>query len=390
MSSQSLNISLGIDIDTRTIDIDTSDQVQQIGGRFDEALSTSLSAHSAHEEALRRIEHYSMTSMHSSANSIRSMDSIRTELSRLEAMITSANVTHPSETENRNSHTRRGSSSTERRSLNVAESIHQASRLSIAGPLPKHSGDSSNAKDSGIEPTPRQNPIDGSRKNLNHSSQSQRTSAMAVDHHHQPDCYISSTDYRSFLDDSNNTNNRSADAPAEGENKSSFLYAEFSKKAEPRQHESPRVEIDFSAIHSIVQQSLASIYPPEVVDYVSIRRVMTLCEDHIDLLDRRPSVQISANGKMGGVGYIGHGAPIYTHQPMIDLRNRMTELRGAIKASREQCKLAGYSLSELDKLLFSPGSRSYAPVASPSLMPEADGGDDSSSVYSEDFHSTTE
>ena len=213
---------------------------------------------------------------------------------------------------------------------------------------------------------------------------------MAVDHYHQPDYYISSTEYRSFLDDSNNTNDRSTDAPAEEENKSSFLYAEFSKKAEPRQHESPRIEIDFSVIHSITRQSLASIYPPEVVDYVSVRQVMAHCEAHIELLDKRPSVQILANGKMGGVGYIGHGAPAYTHQLMVNLKNRMIDLRGAIKVSREQCKQAGYSLSELDKLLFPPGSRSYAPADSLSLMPETDGGDDSSSVYSEDFHSTTE
>ena len=46
------------------------------------------SRHSIHEEALQRIEQYSITSMRSSAHSLRSVDSIRTELSRLEAMIT--------------------------------------------------------------------------------------------------------------------------------------------------------------------------------------------------------------------------------------------------------------------------------------------------------------
>lgn len=315
------------------------------------------------------------------------MDSIRTDLSRLEAMITSANVTHRSATHNGTNHTGRGSSFIERQSFTVAEGVRQASHLLVSGPLPKHSGDSSDVRDSGIEPSPRQTSLDMIRNSLDYGSQSQRTRAIATDHHHRPDYYMSSTDYRSFLDDSNNTNNRSADAPAEEENKSSLLYAEFSKKDEPRQHESLGIEID---IHSIVRQSLASIYPPEVVDYVSIRQAMTLCEGHIDLLDKRPSVQISANGNMGGVGYTSHGAPAYTNQPMVNLRNRMIELRGAIKVSREQCKQAGYSLAELDKLLFPPGSGSYAPVDSPSLMPKTDGGDDSSSVYSEDFHSTIE
>ena len=59
-------------------------------GRFDDALTTSLSSHVAHEETLRRIERYSITSIRSSADSLRSVDSLRTELSRLEAMITSS------------------------------------------------------------------------------------------------------------------------------------------------------------------------------------------------------------------------------------------------------------------------------------------------------------
>lgn len=59
-------------------------------GRFDDALTTSLSSQGAHQETLRRIEQYSITSMRSSTRSLRSMDSLRSELSRLEAMITSS------------------------------------------------------------------------------------------------------------------------------------------------------------------------------------------------------------------------------------------------------------------------------------------------------------
>lgn len=68
-------------------------------GRFDDALTTSLSSHGAHGEALRRIEQYSITSMRSSAHSLKSMDSIRSELSRLEAMITSSRATSTSRLE---------------------------------------------------------------------------------------------------------------------------------------------------------------------------------------------------------------------------------------------------------------------------------------------------
>ncbi len=83
----------------RTIDLHTSEQIYQMRGRFDDALTTSISSHGAHGEALRRIEQYSITSMRSSAYSLKSMDSIRSELSRLEAMITSSRATSTSRLE---------------------------------------------------------------------------------------------------------------------------------------------------------------------------------------------------------------------------------------------------------------------------------------------------
>lgn len=379
-------MSLGIDSRSRTIDIDTSDQVHHIGGRFNEALSTSLSIHGAHEEALRRIEHYSMTSMHSSAHSIRSMDSIRMELSRLEGMITSASATHPPEIETGNTHRRRDSKSTERRNSAV-EGGKRDSNMSISGPLPKHSGESSTARHSGTAFAPRQNSIDRTRKSQESSSQSQRTREVAAEHCIEFDHQISSTDYRSLVDETDDVKNRSMENPAQEGNKSSFLYAEFSKKSQPRQVESSAVEIDHGAIHRILRQSLAVIYPPEVVDYVSVKHFTTLCEDHMKMLDIRPNIQVSPNGK---VKYVDDDTPASARPSMIHLKDRLIELRTAIQLSRERCIQAGYSLSELDNLLSSSGSGSYAPASQPPPMPETDGEDDSSSIYSEDFHSTTE
>lgn len=392
----SLYTSLGIDSECRTIDIDVSDQVHQIGGRFDEALSTSLSIHGAHQEALRRIEHYSMTSMHSSAHSIRSMDSIRTELSRLEAMITSASVTHPSKTETGNSHARRGSSHTERGIPAVEEGGTRTSNLSLSDLLPEHSGNRSTARDSGIKLNSRQGSFNEARKSLELSSQSQRTREMAVEQCVQPAYQMSSADYRSFLDESDDMESWSMWNPAtEGNpaaegNRSSFLYAEFSKDSEPRQHESPAVGVDCGAIHRILRQSLASSYPPEVVDYVSLRQITSLCEDHIGLLDKKPKFKMSAIGKMKERSSVDDRVPASARQSMIDLKYRLIELHKAIKASREKCTQVGYSLSELDNLLLPPGSISCAPINRPPSMPEIHSGDDSSSLYSEDFHSPAE
>lgn len=382
--------SLGVDSKFRTIDIDTSDQVHQIGGRFDEALSTSLSIHGAHEEALRRIEHYSITSMHSSAHSIRSMDSIRTELSRLEAMITSPNVPQPSETETGKSPSRPGSSCSDRRCSAVPASRNRDSPLSVSGPLPEPSGESFTAEGSGIKLAPRQDVLNENPKSLDRSNQSQRPRSMAIEHRIHPDYHISSAEYRSFMDDSEDINSRPMEFPSDKGNRSSFLYAEFSKNSQPRQRESPEIDNDRSAIHGLLRQSLASVYPPEVVDYVSLQQVATLCEDHIKLLNKRPSVQTSATGKTKEMRSVDDDIPTSAQPSMVSLRKQLLELRNAIKAAREQCIQAGFSLSELDKLLSPPGSGSYASAIQPPPMQEPDGGDDSSSVYSEDFHSSKE
>lgn len=375
---QTLTLSLAVF--GRTIDIDTSDQVHQIGGRVDEALSATLSIHSTHEEALKRIEQYSMTSMHSSAHSIRSMDSIRTELSRLEAMITSTTVAHPSEIQTRNSHPRRGS---------IEEVGNPGSNLSGSGPLSGHSGESSTARGSGLAISPRQRSLDLPRKTVHRSSQSLRTREMAVDHCVKSDNRILSTDHHSLLDKPADIESQHVEDSSGEANNSSFLYAEFSKNPQPRQQESLDIDLDCGAIHRILKGSLASIYPPEVMEYVSLRQVTTLCENHIHLLDQRPSVQRSAIGKMRSTSYVDDGTPASARSTMIDLRNRLIGLRNAIRVSREQCIQAGYSLTELDKLLFPPGSGNYVSADRTQPRPETDGGDDSSSVYSEDFHSST-
>lgn len=299
-------------------------------------------------------------------------------------MITSAK--HPSEPEPGHRHKRRDSTGTERR-LSAVEGGNRDSNLSGPGPLPEHRGQSSTTRDSGIGSAPRRTSFNGAGRNLDCSSPSQRISQVATEHCVPPDYHISSAESRSFLDRSDHINERSVERPAEGINESSFLYAEFSKKPEPPQHESPAIEVDCGAIHSILRQSLASMYPAEIVNYVSIRQVTALCEDHLDLLDKSPNVQVSAVGKMKEAGYVDQGASTSARSSMINLRNQMIELRNAIKVSRKQCIQAGYSLSELEKLFPPSGNGSYSPG---DRRPPHPRNDDSSSVYSEDFHSTDE
>ena len=312
------------------------------------------------------------------------------ELSRLEGMITSANVTRPSYIENEIIHRRRESISTERQD-SIVEGGNQGASISTSGPLPNHCGESSTARHSDIAFASRRRSFDRIRENLDFSGRSQQTREMATARSVESDYHIFPTDYRSFVEDPDNIRDRSIEKPAREENKSSVLYAVFSKEAQPRQLENPTFEIDYGTIHRILRQSLATVYPSEVVEYVSLRRFITLCEDHMELLHQRPNVQMSPKGKAKEVSYVvNENTPASSRPPMISLRDRLVELRKAIKVSRGQCIQAGYSLSELDNLLSPTGSGSYAPANHPPPMPGTDGEDDNSSIYSEDYHSFPE
>ena len=381
-------MSLGIDSESRTIDIDTSAQIHEIGGRFSDALSTSLSVHGAHEEALRRIEHYSMTSMHSSAHSIRSMDSIRTELrtelSRLETMISRTSNAHAPEVELEESQTNTISGPTERLFTVDAEAEIENSYLSVPTTLTEHGMESATTQTSAVGVTSQDEPLDEAQNRHISKPQSHRNGEAAVQNRIETDSpgpTMSNRSSKGKVDDQ---------TPAAEVNKVSDLYAEFSKKLEPRRNDSSAIGIDTVAIHDVLRQSLASIYPPEVVKYISLRQVITLCEDHIEFLDRRPSIQKSAAGKTNERSYVDISPRATARPSMVELRGRLIELRRAIKVSRDQCIRAGYMLSELDKLLFPAGTGRYPPSDRLPPRPETASGDDSSSIYSEDFHSPAE
>ena len=368
---------LAINYRSRTIDIDTSNQVHQI------ALSTSLSMHGAHEEALRRIEHYSMTSMHTSAHSVRSMDSIRTELSRLEAMINSAGVTHLPDVEAVESPMNRGTNNIERRSSAVEEEGTPIPNISIPGQMPEHAVESSSARPLGSQPTPEQMYLDQGRKSLDQGSIASQTKRTGAEHSPRPD-------HHSILDELDGVHNPYTERATEEGYRSSVLYAEYTKSSQPHRNERSNIEVDYVTINNTLRQCLKSIYPPEIVEYITLRQVTTLCEGHIEVLKKRPSIQLLATGKMKEVNYVDDGDRASARPSMIILKDHLVSLHRSIKVSREQCLQAGYSLSELEKLLYPSGSGSWAPADRPRSDSTNKSGDDSSSVYSEDFHSTAE
>lgn len=370
-------LSLSLAVFGRTIDIDTSNQVHQI------ALSTSLSMHGAHEEALRRIEHYSMASMNSSAHSIRSMDSIRTELSRLEAMINSSSVTHLPDVETVESHMHRDSNHTERRSSAVEEEGTPILNTSIPGQIPEHAVESSSARDLTSQLAPKQMYFDQRRTSLDQRSISSQTKRTGVAHSAGPD-------HHSILDEFDGNQNPYIESAREEGYRSSVLYAEYIQSSQPHRNERPVVDVDYDTISNTMRECLTTIYPPEIVEYISLRQVTALCEAHMELLEKRPSVQSLSTGKMKEVSSIDDGNRAPARPSMITLRDHLVSLQNSIKVSREQCLQAGYSLSELERLLYPSGSGSCAPADRLSADLKYHSGGDSSSLYSEDFHSPAE
>ena len=329
-----------------------------------------------------------MSSIRSSAHSIRSMDSIctefRTEVSRLEKIITGAGNTQASEVEVAEFHRKPDSTRTRRQFSTVAEADKHVSHLSSPGPLPGDDEESSASRDSGIELASQPRSLNHNRNGLDRRIQKQPARETAIRNYTETDSHTKSTGNHSSRVESDHNN------PMGEVNKVSDLYAEFSKTIEPRRNESLAIENDGAAIHHILRQSLASIYPPEVVKYVSLRQVTTLCEGHMDFLDRRPRVQISAVGKMKERSFVDSDTPAAARLYMIELRNQLVELRKAIKVCREQCIQAGYTLSDLDKLLSPPGIGSCTVADQTPPEPDAKSGDDSSSISSEEFHSSAE
>ena len=309
------------------------------------------------------------------------------ELSRLEAMITTTSVARPSDTETEESRAQPSSGPADGRFSAVAEAGNMDPHPSRPGSLRELGQEGPTVKNSGIEFTSQRTPSDKDRKGFTNEITLQRARQKAVTTRNESNFHIASTDIRSSMD-------KPEDESPTGEvNKVSDLYAKFSKDLELHQSKSTAIEFDGAVIHRILRQSLARVYPPEVVRYISLRQVTTLCEDHMDFLDRRPNVQLPVVGKMKDRSYVDSGSRATTHSSMLELRGQVAELRKSIKASRDQCIRAGYALSELDTLLCPPGLDNHSfktPTDRASRKPEINSGDESSSIYSEDFYSPAE
>ena len=362
----------------RTIDLHTAEQLHQMRGRFDDALTTSLSNHGAHEEALRRIEQYSITSMRSSAHSIRSMNSIRTELSRLEAMITISQTASTSKIEHFGEDAMIGSSRNESQPVASENTKHVNSTEAQQGVV---SGET-------LEP-----PISfqHSRNASSSSSKysSKASSAVNVGSRAKNDVRTHPTDFQRVVKEQEGITKRFSEISNGHE--SALLYAQFSRNTSPspnaRKDDSERAQnfdltfedldvssprevrgvqspflsqpsrseevpeskdistrIDRNSIFGIMEQSLAAVYSPTVAEYVSLQNLVTMCESHLRILEEQRST-ISRGTDLDA----NHNA--VDAQPHIrQLHGRLEVLQEAVKSSARKCLKAGYSNSDLYRL----------------------------------------
>ena len=296
-------ISLSLSVFGRNIDIDTSEEVHRIGS----SMSQSLSNHEAQEQALQRIENYSRASLHSSAHSIRSMETIRHELSRLESLINNSS-----------------------RDNQAANSSGLQSTCS--GALDAHVS---------ISPA---RPISSSARAKNRPMASQRhlsEEAVSLQTNEVP---VASSSKASSTKTGRSTPKIQAEAHIRREElkyDSSFLYASYSTSqftAKPSQ-----IQHSGAAIHDLLTESLAMMYPPCVVDYISVRQLLKHCESHTALLVHQPEIRFQKASTDSGA-------------PLNALQERTKELQEASRSLRQHCVQSGYPLIELDILLGShPG-----------------------------------
>ena len=329
---------------SRTIDLHTSEQIHQIGGKFDQ----SLSSHGTQEETLKRIEHYSRASLASSTHSVQSMNTIRGELSRLEGLISNANVGQTPGIMSKHQ-------------FNGQPQIEQYGKDPEATTLASQAASSADAPRKGG---------DKCENNICNASN-------LCQHEQHP----GSTRSEVYMDEVDLVSNWSTTDGNISVSESGFIYAKISSSRKSFEvhrdndfkdqnfplrrkpikspvdfvqsdasFRSPKPDIkgnrvDFSSIHQQLLQSTLERFPSVVADYVSACRLIAMFEGHLHLLevlryDQAASLPLEKCD-------VGH-APASAQKT---LRDQLKELRRSLRLMRKRCIQAGHSLAEIDMVL---------------------------------------
>ena len=348
--------------------------------------------------------------MHSSANSIQSMDSIRTELSRLEAMITSSQSLPPSivEANKSDSVPQNCAQSSTHESLPSKRNslsgtihkldIHDTQPSRRVGPDDKAQYEHAmrsieyqsldeadhildwppeNSKRKGYESSLLYTEFSKSPRLCSTAERHDFSGVLEFDHGNQrrrssEDAYGQNLDIKhsgAFVEGEHDLGSdptgRSLPTPEYLANNrsSSRIYSDNVPTTKP-------IETGYGALHNILQRSMAEMYPPPVVEYIALQQHVILYENYIKLHSERPSIKSRVGAKGKSPMYNTSTSP----QPATLLQHGLTKLRLAVMASRKQCFQEGYLLSDIDDILFLPVKRDdCAPVTEgPPPTPKAE------------------
>ena len=267
-------------------------------------MSQTVLNHGAQEAMLHRIENYSRASLQSSAHSIRSMNNIRNELSRLEAMISASS-----------------------RSTNIEVAP----------------GDSS-IEDRAERP-PREDISwdEGSSQRV----RSRSSSSDTISHEPKARAFLPRT--APFGSDTSTLHWPSASS-SKIKYESSFLYASFSAVASTKSvatSENKESEIDPIAVQNLLRQTTLESYPSCVADYICLHNLHILCSTQIRLLSHaHRAVFHGATHRRSQKERVDK----FTHSLTL-LSSQMERLQRALNVARQHCIRAGHSLSAVDELL---------------------------------------
>ncbi|KAL9637259.1 MAG: hypothetical protein Q9164_002304 [Protoblastenia rupestris] len=331
----------------RTIDLHTSEQIHKLGGKYDE----SLSSHNVQEEALRRIEHYSRASLARSTHSIQSMDTIRSELSRIEAMISGSKTSPMAGT------------------IDPYHRIQLEQRDEFSGP-----GTLATQESTSGNPPPKSSCEDGPNTGVATPDarvwHEQHLKPLA-NHHLVDEVDVTSKATSTLVkEDANGTRYLHTNMITSRETLQThrnglfngYEIAQRDQSGDSVAHDTcfqdplpntEGVKIDYGAMHDLLLQSTAEIYPAEVSSYISTHRLVMQFETHLHLLRTFPSNQTATYTN----GYYRSKNGLSTAYDMI--RDQLIDLRHKLEISRQRCTRAGYSIAEINKALFPPSNQCH-------------------------------
>lgn len=317
-------IELSLTVLGRTLDVSAAANIRKLDRKFDTGTAASLSKIEEQNVVLERIESHTKSRVQSSADSVHSLQSIASSLSRIEALAASA-----------------ASASVSQRSDGLkGKKSKQRSRRRVTGDFvptyqrgsPRSSWRRSSASAQSLPAVPT---IPDTYSHLfENATEAKSRESNAKESTHS---------WAGMLEDLDQT----GDDPFVPENTRSG--ADWDPQIDVSLHQQYRTFSDLK------RQCLTELYPSDVLEYISLNRVMKSYEDKINVLSLL---------NLGSNYFARSAAKVHFHLCESDLeilkwertalQERLTALRVVASTSRRRCILAGHSLQGIDDRIRPP------------------------------------